>query len=76
MAGKGSPTLVAPFECALFRTNIKMADDGQWTSDVNAVASEEYISSLMRRIDTLEKKLVGKSGFKEDQPSLLPTVNV
>ena len=44
--------------------------------DPSKVGSEDYLSSLTRRLDVLEKKLVGDSGIKEDQPPLKTTVNV
>lgn len=42
--------------------------------DVNAVASERYIESLRRRLDVLEKKLLGNHGPKEGQPPLRSTL--
>lgn len=44
--------------------------------DQSRVGSDDYLSSLTRRLDILEKKLVGNSGIKEDQPPLKTTVNV
>ena len=44
--------------------------------DQSRVGSEDYLSSLTRRLDALEKKLVGDSGMKKDQPPLNTTVNV
>lgn len=54
------------------------ADQGKApvTLDQSRVGSEDYLSSLTRRLDALEKKLVGDSGMKKDQPPLNTTVNV
>ena len=51
-------------------------DKAPLTLDQSRVGSEDYLSSLMRRLDALEKKLVGDSGMKKDQPPLNTTVNV
>ncbi len=45
----------------------------QWNS--SAVASDDYLSSLTRRLEVLEKKLIGKRAVK-DQPPLKPTIQV
>ena len=44
--------------------------------DPSKVGSEDYLSSLTRRLDLLEKKLIGDSGMKKDQPPLATTLNV
>ena len=46
------------------------------TLDPAKVGSEDYLTSLTRRLDVLEKKLVGRSGMKEDQPPMITTINV
>ena len=48
----------------------------QGALDPSRVGSEEHLTSLTRRLDLLEKKLVGESGIKEDQPPLRTTVDV
>ena len=52
-----------------------MADRKQKFS-VDAVGSDEYLTALTRRVEILEKKLVGSRGIKEDQPPLKPTLEV
>ena len=52
-----------------------MATDGK-TLNQPGVGSEDYLASLLRRLDILEKKLVGESGMKEDQPPLKITLDV
>ena len=52
------------------------ADQAPLALDQSRVGSEDYLSSLTRRLDVLEKKLVGNSGIKEDQPPLNKTVEV
>ena len=42
--------------------------------DVGAVASEQYVDSLKRRLDILEKKLLGKHRQNEVQPPVRSTV--
>ena len=44
--------------------------------ETSAVGSDEYLTSLIRRLDVLEKKIVGQHGFREDQPPLKPTLEV
>ena len=46
----------------------------QW--DVGAVGTDAYLTSLTRRLDALEEKLVGKRGIRENFPPLCPTVKV
>ena len=46
------------------------------TLDQSGVASEDYLASLVRRLDILERKVVGKLGVKEDQPPLKTTLDV
>ena len=53
-----------------------MAADQGKALDQSRVGSEDCLSSLTRRLDALEKKLVGDSGMKKDQPLLNTTVNV
>ena len=55
-----------------------MADTSkqQRSFEASAVGSDEYLTSLIRRLDVLEKKIVGQHGLREDQPSLKPTVEV
>lgn len=50
--------------------------DRQQKLRVDAVGSEEYLTALNRRVEILEKKLVGSHGIKEDQPPLKPTLEV
>ena len=52
------------------------ADQASLALDQSRVGSEDYLTSLTRRLDVLEKKLVGDSGIKEDQPPLKTTVDV
>ena len=42
--------------------------------DASAVASDSYLDSLKRRLDILEKKLLGKPGVSKGQPPLISTV--
>ena len=47
----------------------------QW--DANAVGSDDYLVSITRRLEILEKRLVGKHGLdQEDQPPLTPILKV
>ena len=50
--------------------------EGKRSVDVNAVASEQYIDSLKRRLDVLEKKLIGQGGVREGQPALKSTIEL
>lgn len=52
------------------------ADQASLALDPSKVGSEDYLSSLTRRLDVLEKKIVGNSGMKDDQPPLTTTLNV
>lgn len=42
--------------------------------DVSAVASEQYIDGLRRRLDVLEARLMGERSIREGQPPLKRTV--
>ena len=48
----------------------------QRSFEASAVGSDEYLTSLIRRLEVLEKKIVGQNGFKKDQPPLKPTLEV
>lgn len=52
-----------------------MVDTGK-QFDVAAVASDDYLSCLARRLEVLEKKIVGKNIIGDDQPPLKPTLEV
>lgn len=44
--------------------------------DVSAVGRDDYLASLTRRLEVLEKKLVGTRGLREDFPPLYPAIKV
>ncbi len=44
--------------------------------DTSAVGSDDYLITLNRRLDVLERRLVGQHGFKPDQPPLKTTLEV
>ena len=44
--------------------------------DINAVGSDEYLASLTRRLDVLEKKLVGENGGVGRHRPLFPAIQV
>ncbi len=44
--------------------------------DISAVGSDDYLSTLNRRLEVLERRLVGQNGFKPDQPPLKETLEV
>ena len=44
--------------------------------DLAAVSTDDYLASLTRRLEALEKKLVGRRGVREDFPPLFPAVKV
>ena len=71
-------TLYLPDFCCYQLVQKMAADQGNASLalDPSKIGSEDYLSSLTRRLDVLEKKLVGDSGIKEDQPPLKTTVNV
>ncbi len=46
----------------------------QW--DVSAVGTDDYLASLTRRLEALEKKLVGRRRLREDFPPLFPAIRV
>ncbi len=54
---------------------LKMAATSQ-QFDVGAVGSEDYLSALTRRLEALEKRVVGQGGLRLDQPPLKPTLEV
>ncbi len=51
-----------------------MADQRKEKVDASAVASEQYIESLRRRLDVLEARLVGERSIREGQPPVRRTV--
>ena len=44
--------------------------------DASAVGSDDYLASLTRRLDVVEKKLVGARGFRKEYRPLVPAVQV
>ncbi len=44
--------------------------------DVGAVGSDDYLSALTRRLEALEKRVIGQDGIRPDQPPLKPTLEV
>lgn len=56
------------------RSPLKSPSRRPW--DVSAVGRDNYLASLTRRLETLEKKLVRKRGPLEDFPPLYPAVKV
>lgn len=56
------------------RSPLKSPSRRPW--DLSAVGTDDYLASLTRRLETLEKKLIGKRGSLEDYPPLYPAVKV
>lgn len=44
----------------------------QW--DASAVAKDDYLASVARRLDLMEKRVLGKRGLREGYPPLYPSV--
>lgn len=44
--------------------------------EVSAVGTDNYLASLTRRLEVLERKLVGKRSLRGDFPPLYPAIKV
>ena len=56
------------------RSPVRSAPKKEWAA--GAVGTDDYLASLTRRLDLLEKKLVGRRGMREGYPPLYPAVKV
>lgn len=54
------------------RSPLKSPSRRPW--DESAVGREDYLASLTRRLEVVEKKLVGRLGLREGFPPLYPAV--
>ena len=56
------------------RSPVRSPTKKQW--DASAVGTDNYLASLTRRLELLEKKLVGKRGLRDGYPPLYPAIKV